>query len=185
MNNITLEQVEKLRTHANVSFEDARDALEQANGDMLEAIIRLEKAGKTQQKAGSYSTLQATGGQQGQDGNWQYRQYGSGPSEFNRQMRRLWNGFCGLVKKGNENNFEVWRDGRCAINFPVTLLVVFLIFFFWITVPLMLIGLFFGCTYRFTGPDLEKTSINNVMDSAAETASSIKNSINEDKNHNA
>ena len=52
MNNITLEQVEKLRAHANVSFEDARDALEKAGGDMLEAIIRLEKEGKTQEKTG-------------------------------------------------------------------------------------------------------------------------------------
>ncbi len=185
MNNITLEQVEKLRAHANVSFEDARDALEQTNGDMLEAIIRLEKAGKTQERTGTFSTLNAPGAQQSQQDSWQYRQYGSGPSEFNRQMRRLWSGFCGLVKKGNENNFEVWRDGRCAINFPVTLLAVFLIFFFGITVPLMLVGLFFGCTYRFTGPDLEKTGINRVMDSAAETASSIKDSINEDKNRNA
>lgn len=183
MNNITLEQVEKLRAHANVSFEDARDALEKAGGDMLEAIIRLEKEGKTQEKTGSFSTQQLPGGQQGQD--WQYRQYGSGPSEFSRQMKRLWRGFCGLVKKGNENNFEVWRDGRCAINFPVTLLAIFLIFFFWITLPLMFAGLFFGCTYRFTGPDLEKTGINNVMDSAAETASDIKTAINEDKNRNA
>ncbi len=185
-NNITLEQVEKLRTHANVSYEDARAALEATGGDMLEAIIRLEKEGKTRGQAGSYSTQYAAPAQSGQDGTgWQYGQDHRGPSEFGRQLKRLWRGFCGLVRKGNENNFEVWREGRCALNFPVTLLAVFLLFFFWITLPLMFIGLFFGCTYRFSGPDLESTGLNKVMDSAAETAAELKKSINEDKNNNA
>ena len=49
-NNITLEQVEKLRTHANVSYEDARAALEATGGDMLEAIIRLEKEGRSEER---------------------------------------------------------------------------------------------------------------------------------------
>ena len=56
-NNITLEQVEKLRAHANVSYEDARAALEATGGDMLEAIIRLEKEGKTRSHTASHSPL--------------------------------------------------------------------------------------------------------------------------------
>lgn len=43
---ITLEQVEKLREKANVSYDEAKAALEAANGDMLEALINLEKQGK-------------------------------------------------------------------------------------------------------------------------------------------
>ena len=187
-NNITLEQVEKLRAHANVSYEDARAALEATGGDMLEAIIRLEKEGKTRSHTASHSTLNPVPMQSNSSG-WQYGQGHQGPSEFSRQMRRLWNGFCRLVRKGNENDFEVWRDGRCAINFPVTLLVVFLIFFFWVTVPLMVVGLFFGCTYRFTGPDLAgsgaASGVNKAMDTAAQTAEDIKKAVSEDKNNDA
>ena len=187
-NNITLEQVEKLRAHANVSYEDARAALEATGGDMLEAIIRLEKEGKTRSHTASHSTLNPVPMQSNSSG-WQYGQGHQGPSEFSRQMRRLWNGFCRLVRKGNENDFEFWRDGRCAINFPVTLLVVFLIFFFWVTVPLMVVGLFFGCTYRFTGPDLDgsgaASGVNKAMDTAAQTAEDIKKAVSEDKNNDA
>lgn len=187
-NNITLEQVEKLRAHANVSYEDARAALEATGGDMLEAIIRLEKEGKTRSHTASHSTLNPVPMQSNSSG-WQYGQGHQGPSEFSRQMRRLWNGFCRLVRKGNENDFEVWCDGRCAINFPVTLLVVFLIFFFWVTVPLMVVGLFFGCTYRFTGPDLDgsgaASGVNKAMDTAAQTAEDIKKAVSEDKNNDA
>ncbi|MDR2615905.1 MAG: ubiquitin, partial [Oscillospiraceae bacterium] len=43
----TLEQVEKLRERANVSFEEAKAALDEADGDLLDALILLEKQGKT------------------------------------------------------------------------------------------------------------------------------------------
>ena len=186
-NNITLEQVEKLRAHANVSYEDARAALEATGGDMLEAIIRLEKEGKTRSHTASHSTLNPVPMQSNSSG-WQYGQGHQGPSEFSRQMRRLWNGFCRLVRKGNENDFEVWRDGRCAIRFPVTLLVLAAVFFFWLAAVLVVVGLFTGCTYRFTGPDLDGSSAgsaaNRAMDAAARTAEDIKEAVNEDERKN-
>ncbi len=40
---VTLEQVEKLREKTNISYDEAKAALEKTNGDILEAIINLEK----------------------------------------------------------------------------------------------------------------------------------------------
>ncbi|WP_442870577.1 hypothetical protein [Clostridium sp. Cult2] len=40
---VTLDQVEKLRQRANISYDEAKAALEETNGDILEAIINLEK----------------------------------------------------------------------------------------------------------------------------------------------
>ena len=37
------EKVEKLRERANVSYEEAKNALERSNGDMLDAMILLER----------------------------------------------------------------------------------------------------------------------------------------------
>ena len=39
---VTLEQVEQLRAHAAVSYEEARRALEACDGDLLDALILLE-----------------------------------------------------------------------------------------------------------------------------------------------
>ena len=36
---VTLEQVEQLRAHAAVSYEEARRALEACDGDLLDALI--------------------------------------------------------------------------------------------------------------------------------------------------
>ena len=41
------EKVEKLREHADVSYEEAKDALEKSNWDILDAMIYLEQNGKT------------------------------------------------------------------------------------------------------------------------------------------
>ena len=44
----TLENVEKICAMANISYEEAKAVLEAAHGDLLEAVISLEKQGKIQ-----------------------------------------------------------------------------------------------------------------------------------------
>ncbi len=83
--------------------------------------------------------------------------------------------------KGQYNTFDITKGEETWISFPVTVLVLFLIFAFWVTIPLMIIGLFFGFRYRFGGPDLGNNPVNNAMDSAAAMAENIKNTINDDK----
>lgn len=63
----TLEQVEKLRAMANVSYDEAKAALDATNGDLLEAIILLEKQGKvaTPSGGGYYSSQKSTDTNQG------------------------------------------------------------------------------------------------------------------------
>ena len=53
----TVEMVDKLRGRANVTYEDAREALDSSGDDILEALIWLEKNGKVAPpRAGYYST---------------------------------------------------------------------------------------------------------------------------------
>ena len=48
-----LEQIERLRAKANVSYEEAKQAYEAANGDLLEAVIMLERQGKIKPPKGT------------------------------------------------------------------------------------------------------------------------------------
>ena len=52
---VTLEQIDELRKRANVSYNDAREALEASNGDVLEALVYLENHKKVDTK--TYSTI--------------------------------------------------------------------------------------------------------------------------------
>lgn len=51
---ITLEQVEQLRERSNCTYEDAKIALEQSDGNVLDALILLEKAGMVKHSGGGF-----------------------------------------------------------------------------------------------------------------------------------
>ncbi|MDR1193603.1 MAG: DUF4342 domain-containing protein [Peptococcaceae bacterium] len=198
---VTLEQVEKLRGRAKVSYEDAKLALDITSGDLLEAVIYLERQGKIERPVtGSYSTRSGSGeGETGMGpeaeatgaGAWDTRQraeaaYGRPEGEkaapFWRQVKNLWRGFCRLLQKANNSQFEVRHQGRKVISVPVTLLVLAVLFFFWVTLPTLVIALFFDCRYAFRGPELEREGLNTVLDKAADKAADIKRSVTAEEN---
>jgi len=178
----TLEQVERLREKASVSFEDAKAALDASGGDLLDALIWLEKQGKVKPPAsGGYYSSRYSG-----EGGKDERREESASTErqgesFSEMMRRFGRFCLKLINKGNSNYFEVKKDGRLLLSVPVTVLVIASVFAFWIVLPLMILGLFLGCRYHFRGEDLGKESVNRVMDSASEAAENIKKSFNSEK----
>ena len=52
------EMVELLRSKANVTYEEAKAALEESNWDILDAMVLLERQGKVTDKGSAYSTAQ-------------------------------------------------------------------------------------------------------------------------------
>jgi len=84
-----------------------------------------------------------------------------------------------MIAKGNAHRFEVRRNDEVIVSVPLTVLALLLILAFWVVVPLIIIGLFFGCRYFFRGPDLEKTGVNKVMGAAADAAEGLKKDIKE------
>jgi len=174
----TLEQVERLRGKTNVSFEDAKAALEASNGDLLDAIIYLEKHGKVAPPSGGgyYSNQNTTN---------EYQSLGAAkepqprPGEsFSDMMARFGRFLCKLFDKGNTNYLEAKRYGKTIFSLPVTVVVVLMIFLFWVVVPLFAVSLFFSFRYSFRGNDLGKESVNKVMDGASNAADEIKRSFN-------
>ena len=178
----TLEQVEKLREKAGVSFEEAKAALDANDGDLLESIISLEKQGKVNQPvSGGYYSSQNAGPDEEETAYHTYKtyKYREKHGESFGDMLKRFGRFCGrLFTKGNNNYFEAEKNGNVVVSCPVTALVLMLLFLFWIIVPLVIIGLFFGFRYHFRGHDLGRESVNRVMDSASNTAEEIKKTFN-------
>jgi len=178
----TLEQVEKLCAMANISYEEAKAALDAANGDLLEAIIYLEKQGKVHAPTGGgyYSSEKTldTVAVSYKENNWEKQNndcHKGKPFTFLKKIGE----FClKMIRKGNANSFEVLKSEETKASFPITVLALLLIFAFWVTVPLIIIGLFFGLRYRFIGPDFSSNTINDAMNSAADAAENLKKSIN-------
>ncbi len=157
-----LEKIEKLRERAQVSYDEAKEAYEVSNGDLLDALIYLEKQGKVKppQGDGYYRSEQQTvqnnaneeRGYQDQSREGK-RERKSDNNSFKEVLEKVWNFFATLLQKGNSTSFEVLKDREHMASFPVTVLVLLLIFAPWITLPLIVIGLFFGFHYQFVSMD--------------------------------
>lgn len=178
----TLEQVEKLRAMANISYDEAKVALDSANGDLLEAVIILEKEGKVNAPTGggyysSEKTVDPSVSACKTNGGEKQNNYHKGGETFTSLMKKF-GVFClKMIRKGNANYFEVLKGEESKASIPVTALALLLVFAFWMVIPLVIIGLFFGFRYRFNGPDFIGNTVNDAMNNAADAAVNLKKSI--------
>ena len=178
----TLDQVEKLRTMANVTYDEAKTALDATNGDLLEAIIYLEKQGKVDAPSGggyysSEKTAETSTAAYEKTG-WDRQSKHSDSGKSFLSLLKSFGQFClRMIRKGNANNFEVLKGEEIKATVPSTALALLLIFAFWITIPGIVIGLFFGFRYRFIGPDCRGNTVNDAMNSAADAAVNLKKSM--------
>lgn len=172
------EKVEKLRERADVSYEEAKEALENSNWDILDAMIYLEQNGRTKAPGqSSYTTCGEKNSAQAESSRCEDAKEG-----FWDSMHKFGDWCIKWINKGNSNQFSVYKDGEEKFAVPITLLVVLLIFAFYVVVPLMIVGLFFNFRYHFEGPDMKAVDINKAMDTAADAAENLKNGINNEIN---
>ena len=186
---ITIEQVEKLKKYTGVSYAPAKEALEQTDGDILEAVILLEKQQKIQPQGG-YTTVETKTVEDSKSLGSNGKK--SKDSEVNETFKDLGRFLKDLLHKGNTNRFDVIKDKKVVMMIPMTLFVLLILFAFWFMLPLLVIGLFFGYGYRFSGADLEKTNVNEAVDKVtdvtlkageivAKAASDLSKEINQKK----
>ena len=159
-----LDMVEKLRGRANVSYEEAKAALEEANWDMLDAMVLLERDGKVNAAAAAPFTTKEEPKR-------------SAAKDKDGLLARFFKGLGALLHTGNINQLVVEKEGKELFSLPITVLVLMLIFMFWITLPLLLIGLFCGYRYNFRGPNLGREDVNRAMDKASAMADNIKREV--------
>ena len=160
------EMVEKLRTKANVSYEEAKAALEKSDWDMLDALVLLESEGKVNgaPEAKEYTT------QEKKEYSWNT---GSGEVKvtFYSALSKRWDWIKKLFQKGNANQFVITRKGDELIAMPITVLALLLICFWPFSLIVLFVGLFLGARYSFRGPDIN-TNVNAFMNKAQDKAAS-------------
>ena len=163
----TFEKVEKLREKANVTFEEAKAALEEANGDLLDAMILLEKQGKAETRRESYSTKDEETDLMVVEEAEKKEKRGNA---FTDKVKSLWHKSC-------ENYFVIEREEKVMLNLPIWVFVIILIFSWHVTLIAMIVALFFGCKYSFKGED-EMKAANTVCEKATEAAEKVKEEYN-------
>ena len=173
-----IEKAEKLKRRANISYEDAKEILEQCDWDLLDAVIELEARGKIKsENSGSYTAPSNTHQEVPKNPKQvaeTYQNYDKNKKKERSFFKIIWDGIVFLLKKGCENTFIVSKNGRNIMDIPVILLVILMVISLCTVLIIMLIALFCGYRYSFSGPDLGNDKVNSVMNKAGDAAENIK-----------
>ena len=141
---ISLEMVERLKEKADVSYSQAKEALEYSGGNLLDALIYLEEKGVIPRAEGAYYSTRSE----------------TPPPPAEPLPVRL-----------------------PVTSLPVLILALLLCCAPWVTIPVLIMLLFLGFRYRFSGPDLERDDLNSMMGSVADSASDLGHKVMEELKH--
>lgn len=165
-----LEMVEKLREKSGLSYEEAKTLLESCSWDILDAMVELERRGQT-----SGSAQYHTPGRTPVYSTPPQSEKKKSDNSFTRAVKWCWE----LLKKSCRNSLAAVRRGETVLELPILVFLILLCFFFWVMLPVLIVGLFFDFRYRFQGPDIRSQVANAVMDSAADAAADLKDKVRE------
>ena len=162
------EKVEKLRQRADVSYEEARDALRACDGDILDAMVYLEKLGhaKAPEQATFSTNAETKENYENVPEVIVESQKNNDPSFGERLMDLIKTG----IRKGMENYLVISNQDKELIRMPL-LIVIILFFFAHMGILIaIIISLFFGVRYSIVGKD-DLSAVNELMDKAGDRAS--------------
>jgi hypothetical protein len=177
------EKVEVLREKANVSYEEAREAIKQADGDLLEAMVILEKQGKVKTAAQTASATQTTAQsvyrtapEAGtQNVNVETAAKAKNPEDgfFNKVGKAMDKGIRYLA----ENYVLVTRKEETVIKIPIWIGILALIALWGLLPIVIIISLVCECKYQIVGEDtpvVENKVETPVVDPVQEITTSVE-----------
>lgn len=166
------EMAELLSKKAGVSLEEARQALAENDWDLLDAMVALERRGRT-----ALETVTVDGAKQSEYSEPQpVKNTAKKEPLITNGFATIWHYVKQLWRLSLETSFTIHRRGETIFNVPVLVLVILLVCFFWVVLPLLVIGLFLGCTYRFEGKKAAAAA-NRAMEKLGDVVENIKDTL--------
>lgn len=160
-----LEMVEKLREKANVSYEEAKAALEACDWDLLDALLMLESEGKLHEMEEAAYTTREEKAPEAQEA----------PQKKKKEkgvFASLIQGLAGLIKKGNAISLDITKNGETRLSLPLTVVVIALIFMFWWMLIAAVLAMVFGYRYSLRGSTVDN-AVNSAMDKAGDFVDNV------------
>jgi hypothetical protein len=154
------EKVDALRERANVSYEEAKNALDRTGGDVLEAMILLEREGKTRSFGTESSVSSGTDNAAGNKNDGK---------TFGDKLKALFH-------KSTVNYVVIDRKDERILRIPVLAMVLAFCIALPAAVIAIVVSLFLDCRYSFEGQD-EMKAANDVCAKASDIAGQVKEKV--------
>ena len=151
------EMVETLRAKANVTYEEAKAALEASDWDMLDALVLLESEGKVN-SVPEFSTKEKA-----DETCRSARKVKGSLSNLGAWLRKM-------ITLGNQNQFVISRKGAEMVAMPITVMALLMVLVWPFSLIVLFAGFLLGTRYAFRGPDINATVsdfVNKAQDKAA------------------
>ena len=193
------EMIEKLVEKTNVSSEEAQAALKACSGDIVDAVIYLERKAKEEAEAAQSAEAEAKAPEAMLEAEWTSQE----DSRTNDDEEPAFDGFVneekgeatmkeaiintksnngakirGFFRKVKEvlvnNELRITRNGEEKVRIPAWVAAILIACFFHIGTVILIVSLFFGCRYSFVGKDDLMSCANDVMDKAGDLVDKVK-----------
>jgi len=151
---ISLEKIDIIRDRTGVSYKEAKEALEAANGNVVDALIAIEEAGNKKWT----DTVTVKG------------------SEAVERLKSI-------IKSGNVNRIRVKKDDYVILDIPVTAGAIGAVIIPQLTAIGTAVALLSKCTIEVERPNKETINVSEaIMNTADDIAGKIKNVADDIKN---
>lgn len=157
--------VDKLKDKANISFEEAKYALEQTNWDILDAFVYLEQIGKIKKPSMSifYTNEYKENYKKSEIINNKEKKNNYNNEKKSNSVGGIFETICRIIDACNNIFFEIKKENISLLRVPVTVIILLFIFTFWMFIPLFIISLFFDIEFSLSGNWREINKINKVL----------------------
>lgn len=136
---VSLEKIDMLMERANISYKEAKEALEVHNGDMVEALIHLEASQKT------------TGQKQ--------NQYKKRPQNHQAPKNDFFEDAGRFFQKMHKTSFIIGKKGHRLLDIPLTIAAVVTLFTLPFSFFFLILPYFFGYKIVLVDPNGKKMKI--------------------------
>ncbi len=179
-----LEKVEKLREKADVSYDEAREALRACDGDILDALVYLEKQGKVnEKKSTSYSTEN--------EGQAQYEDVSATIEKTKKENEEGFFSKLGKLinkawKRSNAIHIIATKEEKEMFNIPLWGGILIFLLAWHVAIILMVVSLFFSWRYELKDTEKEEdkfSAFNNVMNHASNAAEKVVDEFSSDNDN--
>ncbi|WP_346938425.1 ubiquitin [uncultured Clostridium sp.] len=168
--------VDTLRDKTNISYEEAKSALENSNWDILDAMLYLEEHGRV--KKPSVSIFYTNEYKESYTNQKEVVNIKEDRDNNNSKSRNNFDGIfeaiCKAIDTCNNIFVEIRRRGRVLLKLPLTVLILLLFFAFWIIIPLMTVGLFFDIEFLVLAKNVNTDKVNKVFSEISKNVQNIK-----------
>ena len=167
--------VKKLQDKTNINYEEAKKALENNNWDILDAMLYLENKGEIRKPLVSIFYTNEYKDTYNNKGNLPYMDEDSNNSNSRKNnFQGIFEAICKAIDTCNNIFIEIKGKNNFFLKFPLTVVIVFLIFGFWLLIPVAVIGLFLDVEFFVESKKINTDKVNDILSKISKKVQNIK-----------